>query len=251
MAAANSIQRIKLLVKNYVEAKKAGSLSGYDINLVEPENYEHYYILLKPKSGIYKDQEYILELKTKYGTNEKSLYPINPPNVKFLSGIYHTNVSSAGSICVDILTQAEQWMPTYNFDAIVQNILLLMDEPNNASPYNSEASRCWVDCQKEMKQRQNNNMTVAELDELKAECFVPFIEKVRKARTNLLPYYSWFPQLDTAADDYKYKQEEVDKHFAEVEHIYKELTEKKKKIEVVEAPKPKINRWAKYQNKSS
>ena len=247
MAANTSIQRMKLLVKNYVEAKKAGSLSGYDINLVEPENYEHYYILLKPKSGIYKDQEYILELKTKYGTNEKSLYPINPPNVKFLSGIFHTNVSASGSICVDILTQAEQWMPTYNFDAIVQNILLLMDEPNNASPYNSEASRCWVDCQKEMKQVTTPNNTIAELDEIKAECFNPFIEKVKKARTNLSPYTAWFPQLDNNADDYKYKQEEVDKHFAEVEEIYKEFTTKKK-VEKVEEAKPKVNRWAKYQN---
>jgi ubiquitin-protein ligase len=248
MAAANSIQRMKLLIKNYVEAKKAGELSGYDINLVEPENYEHYYILLKPKSGIYKGQDYIIELKTKYGSNVDRLYPINPPNVKFLSGIFHTNVSSVGSICVDILTQAEQWMPTYNFDAIVQNILLLMDEPNNASPYNSDASRCWVDCQKEMNQKVTRNATVDEIDEIKQECFKPFIEKVKIARTDLLKYVNWFPQLNVTADDYKYKQEEVDKKFKEVEEIHKQLNEKKKKVEKIEEPKPKVNRWAKYQN---
>ena len=250
MAATNSIQRMKLLVKNYVEAKRAGNISGYDINMVSPDNYEEYYILLKPKSGIYKDQEYLLLLKTKYGNNEKSIYPINPPIVKFLSGIYHTNVSSCGSICVDILTQIEQWMPTYNFDAIVQNILLLMDEPNNASPYNSDASRCWVDCKKDMGQKTSPNLTVKQTEEIKEICFAPFIDRVKKARTSLKEYSEWFPQLNVNADDHKEKQDIVDRHYAEVEEIYRELVEKKKKtekVENVEAPKPKVNRWAKYQ----
>ena len=108
--------RMRLLLDNYVTAKHDGKIEGFDIHNVEDDNYEHFYILFKPLSGIYRDQYHILEMKTSYGHGDDKLeYPINAPYIKFNTCVFHTNISTGGSICLDILKEKAKWLPTYNF----------------------------------------------------------------------------------------------------------------------------------------
>lgn len=203
----NPAQRTKFLLENYIDARKSGGMSGYDIRQVDPDNYEHYYILIQPKTGVYKGHSYILELKTSYGHGtDKTMYPNNPPYAHFITDVYHTNISSSGgSICVDILKEKAQWMPSYGFDAVVQNILMLFGQPNNASPYNGEASRLWVDCEKIFKERKTKNMLYADEEKLYNECFQPFQDAAKAfAKKNNLGFYAkWFPQLINNSDEAK------------------------------------------------
>jgi hypothetical protein len=236
---SNPAHRIKLLLENYVEAKKAGPNSGYDISPINPDSYEEYYILIQPKHGVYKGHSYVLELKTTYGRgSDQSQYPIEPPYAHFVTNVFHTNISSnGGSICVDILKQKDKWMPTYSFDAIVQNILLLFDEPNNASPYNGEASRCWVDCEKNYNSSKHRNMSVQQLEELHNQCFELFSQKANDfARSNnMLQYKKHFPQLFPKAADYNSLQQKVNDEFTEVEAMYESMKKKKTKTAVTES----------------
>jgi ubiquitin-protein ligase len=262
-AAKKGAARIKMLIENYVEARKAGSLSGYDIRPVEPDNYEHFYILIQPKTGVYKGHSYVMELKTTYGHGaDVESYPIAPPYAHFITDVFHTNISpNGGSICVDILKQRAQWMPTYSFDLIVQNILLLFDEPNNASPYNGEASRLWVDCEKKYKDGKTalggKKAEFKALEELHEQCFAPFSARARETmkKNNMREYFKYFPQLDPNPN-----VDAVATELAEFESLAEGLAKKHVKPEEKkdssegdkpkEAPKEdKSARWKKYQKK--
>lgn len=271
MASINVAARTKLLLENYIEAKQSGASSGYDIKQVDPDNYEHYYILIQPKTGIYKGHSYVLELKTTYGHGEDATkYPINPPYAHFITDVYHTNISAnGGSICVDILKQKEKWVPSYSFDAIVQNILMLFDEPNNASPYNGEASRMWVDCEKKFKERKSKlgKLTFADEEKLFEECFNDFrVAAAAFAKKNNLTHYSkWFPQLITDPKKQATAIEEAKIELVELTELLA-MMKLKSKMKPVAKPdetketnssttsnpddkKAKPNRWAKYQKK--
>jgi ubiquitin-conjugating enzyme E2 A len=65
-------------------------------------------------------------------------YPHKPPEVKFVSKMFHPNVYNDGSICLDILKS--QWSPIYDVSAILTSIQSLLCDPNPKSPANSEAA---------------------------------------------------------------------------------------------------------------
>ncbi len=227
----NMAKRLKALMENYLEARKEGHKYGYEIRLVEPDNYEHYYILVKPIAGVYKDQKYVMEMKTTYGRGDDTTkYPINAPYVHFITNVFHVNVSSSGgSICLDILKDKQKWSPLNSFDTIVQNVLLLFNEPNNASPYNGEASRIWVACEKKYKSLQKPNMTVAESEELYIECFAEFIEAAIKVMnsSDLKQYAKWFPELDPDADEYKKRMSDDSAELEELEKTFAAMKARK------------------------
>ncbi|KAJ3447964.1 ubiquitin-conjugating enzyme e2 [Anaeramoeba flamelloides] len=66
-------------------------------------------------------------------------YPNKPPNVKFISKIFHPNVYSDGRICLDILKSS--WSPIYDVSSILTSIQSLLTDPNPRSPANIEAAR--------------------------------------------------------------------------------------------------------------
>ena len=74
-------------------------------------------------------------------------YPNKAPNVKFITKMYHPNIYTDGSICLDILQN--QWSPIYDVSAILTSIQSLLNDPNPNSPANSEAARMFVENKKE------------------------------------------------------------------------------------------------------
>ena len=59
-------------------------------------------------------------------------YPFEPPQVKFITKIYHPNIDLAGRICLDVLKSPPQgsWKPSQNLSTILTSIQLLLSEPN-------------------------------------------------------------------------------------------------------------------------
>lgn len=59
-------------------------------------------------------------------------YPFEPPNVKFVTPIYHPNIDNGGRICLDILNLPPKgaWAPSLNIATVLASIGLLLSEPN-------------------------------------------------------------------------------------------------------------------------
>ncbi|KAK1252754.1 hypothetical protein MKX08_003941 [Trichoderma sp. CBMAI-0020] len=78
-------------------------------------------------------------------------YPNKPPQVKFISQMFHPNVYATGELCLDILQN--RWSPTYDVAAVLTSIQSLLNDPNTGSPANVEASNLYKDNRKEYTKR--------------------------------------------------------------------------------------------------
>lgn len=102
-------------------------------------------IIFGPQDTPFEDGTFKLTLEF---TEE---YPNKPPTVKFVSKMFHPNVYTDGSICLDILQN--RWSPTYDVAAILTSIQSLLDEPNPNSPANSLAAQLYQENRREYEKR--------------------------------------------------------------------------------------------------
>lgn len=91
-------------------------------------------------AGVYEGQFHVISID--FYNNEgydDYRYPLHPPTVRFVTPIYHANVSSSGSICLDVISS--KWNAAYNAEAIFNSIIALLASPNTGSALNHEAAR--------------------------------------------------------------------------------------------------------------
>ncbi|CCI43834.1 hypothetical protein ABG067_001379 [Albugo candida] len=67
-----------------------------------------------------------------------SLYPMEPPKMKFITRIFHPNVHfKDGNICLDILKK--EWSPAWTLRAACLAVTSLLSDPAADSPLNCDA----------------------------------------------------------------------------------------------------------------
>ncbi|CAF4918954.1 unnamed protein product, partial [Rotaria sp. Silwood2] len=57
-------------------------------------------------------------------------YPFTAPQARFITPIYHPNVSEAGEICPETINLGNSWRPTTHLTDVVKAIVKLIDNPD-------------------------------------------------------------------------------------------------------------------------
>lgn len=192
------IQRQPLIVAKQLQKMKPNP--NFTIAPKHPDAYDVFYILLHPQGGHYKNQKHVLEFKTVYGSgSDKYYFPFQPPNVKFLTAIYHTNISTEGTICLDILKDKAKWSAQYTMETVIISIIALLDDPNTSSPYNTEPSKQWTQCNNAYNQfiGDRKNLNGNQLLAMKEKIFTDYdlAADHYASKNNLMTWAQYFPSL--------------------------------------------------------
>jgi ubiquitin-conjugating enzyme E2 D/E len=89
--------------------------------------------IMGPKDSPYEGGVFFLNIAF------PSDYPFKPPKCHFTTKIYHCNISSNGSICLDILK--DQWSPALTISKVLLSISSLLTDPNPNDPFVPEIAQ--------------------------------------------------------------------------------------------------------------
>lgn len=144
------------LIKDYKKIEN-GEIDG--INACPEENniYKWDGYIMGPDGTVWENGAF--KIKMEFPIE----YPSKPPNIKFISKIFHPNVYNDGRICLDILDK--NWSPVYDVCSILISLRSLLTDPNENSPANVEAAQLYKQNIQEYYSRVKKCVEMSQIDD--------------------------------------------------------------------------------------
>ena len=142
------IKRIQTELDNLMNDQNIDNCFGVDYWDPDSDSpdVKHWQItLIPPKGTDYEGGYFKIEVKF------DETYPDKPPKMKFVTKIYHCNISEIdGHICLNSLK--DSWKPTMTIEDILKHIVILLYKQNPEDPLNSDAAKVYLKSEKEFKE---------------------------------------------------------------------------------------------------
>ena len=104
----------------------------YNASIVNDDIYHWQGSIIGPVDSPYEGGVFRLDIKIPPD------FPLNPPQIRFKTKIYHPNIHLTGDICIDILKS--QWNSTWSIEKLLLGIYSLLTDANPDDPYNARAA---------------------------------------------------------------------------------------------------------------
>lgn len=125
-----------------------------DLKEIEKERSQHYNVspigdsitelvgvITGPENTPYENAYFNLLIKLPEN------YPFKPPKIKFITKIFHPNISYSGEICLDLLKDA--WSCAFTISSVLLSIRLLLSDPNPDDPLSLDVANLYKNNNKE------------------------------------------------------------------------------------------------------
>ena len=126
-------QRIQREFREVVKSEEVAK-SGVQLTIVKDDLTELSGTIKGPPDTPYEGGTFSVEIKI------PDTYPFNPPKVRFITKIWHPNVSSVtGAICLDILK--DQWAAAMTLRTVLLSLQALLAAPEPDDPQDAVVAR--------------------------------------------------------------------------------------------------------------
>eukprot|EP00761_Pharyngomonas_kirbyi_P014236 gb/GECH01014266.1/.p1 GENE.gb/GECH01014266.1/~~gb/GECH01014266.1/.p1 ORF type:complete len:167 (+),score=41.81 gb/GECH01014266.1/:1-501(+) len=141
--------RAELILKKQLTDLKKHPVDGFSAGLTDDSSlFEWDILIIGPPDTLYEGGFFKAKM-----TFPKD-YPENPPELKFISDIWHPNVYQDGRVCISILhppgddeygyeQASERWSPIHTVETILISVISMLSDPNDESPANLDAAKEW------------------------------------------------------------------------------------------------------------
>ena len=136
----------ELLNRQLRDLQKNEDNLGISVGLIDDNIYKWSVIFTGPQDTIFEGGFYKAVLTFPQD------FPQNPPEMKFITEMWHPNIYKDGKVCISILHSPgvdrfneqekaeERWRPSLGVEQIIVSVISMLNDPNCDSPANIDAS---------------------------------------------------------------------------------------------------------------